>query len=136
MKQTEVLAYIDHNVLDLMTKGDPHNVKKLLKEVRLTPIYSNETLKEIYRSKGYEHKFLALLEKIEAKYIEPVLDEKFKQTGQARIHVISPKVVYEQFLQNTSENPEGDFGLSEMLRKFYGGNQELSFEEIFKNSAN
>ncbi len=136
MKQTEILAYLDHNVLDLMTKGDPHKVKELLKGASLTPVYSNETLKEIHRSKGYENKFLELLEEIDAKYIEPVLNEKFKQTGQARIHVVCPKAIYEQFLKNLAESPKGNFGLSEMLMKFYGGKQDASFEEIFASGAN
>jgi hypothetical protein len=136
MKQTEILAYLDHNLLDLMTKGDPHKVKELLKGAKLTPVYSNETLKEIHRSKGYENKFLELLEEIGAKYIEPVLDEKFKQTGQARIHAICPKTIYEQFLENLEKSPQGDFGLSEMLMKFYGGKLDASFKEIFESGAN
>lgn len=135
MANNEILAYIDHNILDLMTKGDPHNVKELLQKYKLTPIYSNETLKEIQRSKGYENKFLELLEDIGAKYIEPLLDPNFKQTGQARIHAVSPKSCYEHFLSNQNENPCGDFGLSEMLMKFYGGQQNSSFEEISEQGA-
>lgn len=136
MEQIEILAYLDHSVLDLMTKGDPHKVKKLLKEASLTPVFSDETLNEIHRSKGYEKKFLELLEEINAKYIEPVLNENFKQTGQARIHAVSPKAIYEKFLQNRDETPDGDFGLSDALMKFYGGKQNASFEEIFENGAN
>ncbi len=136
MEQPEAYAYLDHNVLDLVTKGDPYKVKELLKEVKLTPVYSDETLKEIHRSRGYEEKFLELLEEINAKFIKPVLDNNFKQTGDAKIHVISPKVAYEQFLSNKSESPEGNFGLSEMMMKFYGGKQNFSFEEIFEEGAN
>ena len=44
MENNEILAYLDHNVLDLMTKGDPYKVKKLLQKYKLTPAYSNETL--------------------------------------------------------------------------------------------
>jgi len=135
MKQTEILAYLDHNILDLMTKGDPHKVKELLKKEKWTPIYSDETLKEIHRSKGYENIFLELLEEINAKFIEPILDGKFKQTGQAKIHEVSAKVKYEQFLQNKREMPVGDFGISEMLMKFYGGKQDTSFEKIIKNGG-
>lgn len=130
MESNEILAYLDHNILDLMTKGDPHNVKELLQKYGLTPIYSDETLKEIQRSKGYENRFLGLLEDIGAKYIEPTLDSRFKQTGQARIHSDSPKSRYEHFLSNQNECLSGDFGLSEMLMKFYGGKKNRSFEEI------
>ena len=31
MEDNHILVYLDHNVLDLMTKGDPHKVKGLLK---------------------------------------------------------------------------------------------------------
>ncbi|WP_232787553.1 hypothetical protein [Paraglaciecola sp. MB-3u-78] len=90
MENNHILAYLDHNILDLMTKGDPHEVKELLRNHNLTAVYSNESLKEIERSKGYENKFLELLEEIEAKYIESRLDHKFKQTG----HRIVPTQKY------------------------------------------
>ncbi len=135
MKQTEILAYLDHNILDLMTKEDPHNVKELLKKEKWTPIYSDETLKEIHRSRGYEDTFLQLLEEISAKFIEPIFDGKSKQTGQAKIHEFSVKAKYEQFLQNKREIPVGDFGISETLMKFYGGKQDTCFEKIIENGA-
>jgi hypothetical protein len=135
MKKDKILAYLDHNVLDLMTKGDPHNVRKLLREYNITPIYSDETLKEIQRSVGYESSFLNLLDEIEAKYIEPILDKNFKQTGQTNIYSVSPKVVYDSFLSNQKENPIGDFGLSEMLMKFYGGQENYSFKKILEKGV-
>jgi len=135
MEDNYILAYLDHNVLDLMTKGDPHKVKDLLKDHNLTPVYSDETLKEIQRSIGYESKFLELLEEIEAKYVEPILDQNFKQTGQANIHSVLPKDIYKRFSENQSEGTSGDFGVSEMLLKFFGGQPDISFEEIFQKGA-
>jgi hypothetical protein len=135
MEDNHILAYLDHNILDLMTKGDPHDVKELLRKHNLTPVYSDESLKEIQRSIGYENRFLELLGEIEAKYIEPLLDQNFKQAGQTRIHSISPKMCYENFLENQKESPNGDFGISEMLMKFYGGQSDSSFEEIFQKGA-
>jgi hypothetical protein len=135
MEDNHILAYLDHNVLDLMTKGDPHKVKELLKKLNLTPVYSDETLKEIQRSIGYESRFLELLDEIEAKYIEPILDQNFKQTGQAKIHSVLPKAFYKNFLENQMKGPSGDFGISEMLMKFYGGQPDSSFEEIFQQGA-
>lgn len=35
-KTPELFAYLDHNVLNLMTKGDPKQVKELLKKHNLT----------------------------------------------------------------------------------------------------
>ncbi|MDQ7004832.1 MAG: hypothetical protein Q9N67_07935 [Ghiorsea sp.] len=48
-------AYLDHNILDLMTKGDPLGTKSLLKKTSLIPMFSDETLKEIHGSKGHEY---------------------------------------------------------------------------------
>lgn len=135
MEDNHILAYLDHNVLDLMTKGDPHKVKDLLKKLNLTPVFSDENLKEIQRSIGYESRFLELLDEIEAKHIEPIFDQNFKQTGQAKIHTIPPKSCYNNFLEKQMEGPGGDFGISEMLMKFYGGQPDSSFEEIFLQGA-
>ncbi|WP_223858323.1 DUF3723 domain-containing protein [Salinimonas profundi] len=63
----EILAYLDHNILDSIRKGDPHKVKLLIKELNLTPIYSYENLKEIKRSVGSEDIFLNLLKELKAK---------------------------------------------------------------------
>lgn len=76
MEDNRILAYLDHNVLDLMTKGDPHQVRELLKNNNLTPVYSDETLNEIQRSIGYECGFIELLEEIDAKYIQLHIEQK------------------------------------------------------------
>ena len=135
MQQPEILAYLDHNVLNRILKGDPDDIKGLLKQNNLIAVFSDENLKEIHRSKGYEPAFLHLLEDIGAKYIEPVVDSKFKFTGQARIHTVKASIVYDNFLENRSESFHDDFGLSEMLKKFYGGQQDKSFKEIVDNGA-
>ena len=135
IQQAETLAYLDHNVLNRMTKGDPDNIKSLLKNHNLSVVFSDENLKEIFRSKGYENSFLDLLENIGAKYIEPILDSKFKSTGRARVHIVKPSVIYEHFLKNKSESFDGDFGLSEMLKKFYGGLKDKTFKEIIDNGT-
>jgi len=116
-------AYLDHNILDLMTKGDPLGIKDLLKKASLIPGFSDETLKEIHGSKGHEQDFLILLKEIEAWYIS------LTQTGQAQITNTCPIQKYKQFVENLLENPDGDFGFSEIGMKFYGGKPEVSFEE-------
>jgi len=131
----KLFAYLDHNILDLMVKGDPLDTKGLLKSNSLKPVFSNETLKEIHGAKDYEQQFLELLQEIDAWYIEPTLDHKFKPTGQAKISNASPKQEYEKYVANELENPNGDFGLSEIGMKFFGGNQDASFEEAFAKPA-
>jgi len=125
-----IFAYLDHNILDLMIKGDPLGTKALLKNASLIPVFSDETLKEIYGSKGHEQNFLNLLKEIEAWSISLTLDDNYKPTGQAQITSICPIQKYEQFVENLLENPDGDFGFSEIGMKFYGGKQDVSFAEV------
>lgn len=51
MHQPQLLAYLDHNILDLMSKGDPDDVAGFLIRASLTPVFSDENLAEIRRSK-------------------------------------------------------------------------------------
>lgn len=129
------LAYLDHNVLDLMTKGDPHSVAHLLKKASLTPVYSNENLAEIRRSVGYEKTFLNVLHQIGAQHLVPILDKDFKQTGTAEIQLVNPFDAFNSYIDNVDPMPEFGFGLSGMLQKFYGGREDQSFEEIFSGGV-
>lgn len=131
---TEILAYLDHNILDPMRKGDPYGVKSLLKENSITPIYSNETIKEIKRSVGSEEQFLTLLKDIGAKYIEPVMENNLP-TGTANIHNVNPFDVYNHYLENEEPLPEYGYGLSAMLEKFYGGREDETYDEVFSNGS-
>lgn len=136
MIQPQWLAYLDHNVLDLMTKGDPHCVAHLLKHASLTPVYSNENLAEIRRSVGYEKTFLNILHQIGAQHLVPILDKDFKQTGTAEVRVLNPFDAFSSYIDNVDPLPEFGFGLSGMLQKFYGGREDKTFEEIFSGGAN
>ena len=62
----KLFAYLDHNILDWMIKGDPLDTKGLLKRTSLKPVFSNETLKEIHGSKGSEQKLLDLLQPLDS----------------------------------------------------------------------
>ncbi|CAM2906859.1 hypothetical protein [Pseudoalteromonas distincta] len=127
-----MIGYLDHNVLDLMTKGDPHNVKAFLKENDITPVFSYESLNEILKSEGYEQSFLDLLQEIEAKYLVPIKDG-FSFTHEAELQVVLVHKLYEHYLQNKDVIPEYGYGLSGMLQKIYGGRQDESFSDIFSN---
>jgi hypothetical protein len=128
-------AYLDHGVLDLMTKGDPHGVEALLQRAHLTPVFSDENLAEIRRSTGYELKFLDLLEQIGAKYLVPILDNRFRHTGTAEIRPVNPLTAYKAYVDNADSSPHFQFGPSGMLQKFYGSRQDQSFREIFSGGA-
>jgi hypothetical protein len=129
------LIYFDHNVFDLMIKGDPFGIKNFLKKGELIPVYSKENLAEIKRSTGYEDKFLDLLTEIEARHLSPILDEYSKQTGKANIFEGEPHNFYKEYLENNIQMPTFGYGLSGMLEKMYGGLEGSSFEEIFSKGS-
>ncbi len=132
-KNSKVLVYLDHNVLDKMTKGYLDNVKRFINKEDINTVFSDENLNEISRSKGYEDKFLALLKEIGAKYICPVFTDDFQYTGHAKIQDINPIEAYSSYIKNKAETPQYGYGLSEMLRKFYGGIEDKSFSEIINS---
>ena len=135
MAEPNLFAYLDHNVLDLITKGDPDRVVDLLKRWALIPVFSNENLAEIRRSIGHEQSFLELLDRIKARHLVPALDASFKHTGGAEIRQVSPFEAYNTYKDNAYPLPPLGFGLSGMLQKFYGGRQNQTFAEIFSKGA-
>jgi hypothetical protein len=130
----DILAYLDHNILDLIVKDDRNGIKPLLKECNLTPIFSNETLVEIKRSAGGEDKFLTVLNEIGAKFLEPVIENNH-YTGTANVHSVDSFQVYAHFLEHEEPLPEYGYGLTGMLEKFYGGRKDESFDEVFASGA-
>lgn len=130
----EILGYLDHNILDSIRKGDPHEIEHLLKEHNITPIYSLENLKEIKRSVGSEDIFLSTLQELGAKYIEPII-EKNLPTGSANINNIDVFDVWKWFIENEEPMPEYGYGLTSMLEKFYGGRTDESFSDIFSKGS-
>lgn len=123
-------AYLDHNVLDDMTKGDPCSVSAFLERHSLVPVFSDETLAEIRQSANHEDTFLRLLDRLNARYMVPVLDNNFVLTGQAQIKQITPSDAYCMYCENAMSAPSADFGLLGILEKFYGGRATQSFVDI------
>jgi hypothetical protein len=117
-----------------MTKGDPHNVKELLSEHRITPVFSYESLNEIYKSKGYEDSFLTVLSDIGAKYLVPVTKDN-RVTGEAELQQVDVFKLYEHYLLNREDQPEYGYGLTAMLQKFYGGRKDESYNHIFEKGT-
>ena len=130
------LVYLDHNILDQMTKGDPRNMKKIFESGELIVVYSNENLNEIKRSEGYENSFLEVLTNIKARYIVPNMDHKFRYIGTAQVHERDPIEAYNSYLNEVDEMPEYGYGMSGMLQKMYGGLVDQSFSEILAKGSN
>jgi len=135
MNQPQLLAYLDHNVLDVMSKSDPDDVAGLLKRASFTPVFSDENLAEIRRSTGFEQTFLKVLERIDARYLVPILDNQFRHTGKAEVRSVNPLETFNTYVENVGALPEFGFGLSPTLQKAYGGRQGQSFEEIFSSGT-
>jgi len=132
---TTRLAYLDHNVLDCMSKGDPDGISSLLRSESLIPVFSQETLQEIRRSSGHEDSFLKLLERIDALYLVPLLDERGHYSGEAEVRRAHPLDAYNDLLANVTPMPELGFGLTGILQKFYGGRMQESFDQILSGGA-
>ena len=130
------IVYFDHNVLDSIIKNDPHHVRDMFHDSSVTAVFSDENLKEIIKSKGYEDKFLAVLKELKAKHIKSVLDNKFIPTGQAEIRAIDPGIALASYVETITPYLGTDYNLTGMLQKFYGGLTDMSYAEIFDEGTN
>jgi hypothetical protein len=126
MSQFTVLAYLDHNILDSMLKGDPAGIADLLRDENISPVFSSENLAEIHRSKGREIEFLQLLDGLEALHLVPVMG-----TGTAELKTNCASNVYQDYVAGLSDSPDSGLIFTGMLEKLYGGRKEQSFAEIF-----
>lgn len=132
-KLNSPLVYLDHSVLDIMLKKDNyfHGVNQIILKLNAIPVYSSENLKEIFKSVGYENKFLEILKKINARYLELCLDNDWSLTGEAELKEVSPDLAYQEFIAANQLIPNSEKDIFDLMIKFYGGNEELAFSEIF-----
>lgn len=129
------LVYVDHNVLDRMTKGEYLGLIDFFKKNSLIVAYSSESLNEIKRSVGFESSFLDVLKAMEARYIVPNIDNNSIPMGTAQVQDGDPHSIYQSYIDNYTTIPKHGYGLTSMLIKMYGGMTEMSFSQIFENGA-
>ena len=93
-------VYLDQNVLDFFTKqGVGEFGQMLIKDYQV--VYSDETLKEIRRSKGFEEIFLNVLKDLKANYLKLIVEPpSFAITDNATIRDRDPFVVYKEYCEN------------------------------------
>ncbi len=132
---SDILVYLDHNVLDSMLKGDPHNVEDLLNDSKYTPVFSDENLKEIHRSKGYENQFLEKLKELKARHIKQVVDSSFIPIRNAEVSIADPHDALSLYIETIQPYRGVDDGLTGMLQKLYGGLNDTSFNEILNKGG-
>ncbi len=91
--------YLDHNVLDQMTKGDPKGIRNIFEDGKFIAAYSTENLNEIRRSKHYEDTFLEVLRDIKAMHIVPDQDSNFRYLGTARVVEGDPAEIFHSYIE-------------------------------------
>lgn len=125
----KMTAYLDQNILDLFVKhGLGEFGQMLAREYQV--IYSDETLKEIKRSVGYEDKFLDVLNQLGAFHLKVCLDEHFQPTGKA---TITERDSYQAFQDYNSNEPVYERIFDSMMmnvQKIYGGASDSTFDDI------
>ncbi|KAE8176369.1 hypothetical protein [Photobacterium carnosum] len=127
--QGKLTAYLDQNILDIFVKhGLGEFGEMLAREYQV--VYSDETLKEIKRSVGYENKFLDVLNQLGAFHLKVYLDEHFQPTGKA---TITKRDSYQAFHEYNSNEPVYERIYDSMMmnvQKVYGGASDSTFDDI------
>lgn len=120
------LAYLDQNILDGFLdciETDPNFIKGFLDHVQV--VYSDVSFQEIYRAglknKKYSAAFLDLLNKLNAIYIKPIMDENFNFTGQMRLISGSATELYEEYISESLKYDEFLDPLQKNIFAMYGG---------------
>lgn len=122
--------YLDQNILDLFVKDSTGNAGLALAE-DCQVVYSNETLKEIRRSTGYENKFLDVLNRLKAYHLKIIVEQPgFVITDQATITNRNVFDAYAEYCSNDDEFGHFENAIYQWLFKFSGGRPENSLADI------
>lgn len=125
-------VYVDHNVLDGLIKHTIEGFRTWLFESPIIPVVSNTNLLEIKISRGYEDEFIALLDQINARFIEEITDDRFRSIDRCRVHETNG-VGLKAHMNLVPEEDEGTpAGFGGMIHKLFGGQSATPFREIFK----
>lgn len=128
--------YIDHNILDALIKSRISRHDLYLCYTNNIIVYSNETLMEIRKSTGYEHKFLEVLKDLEARYLFVESNASGHITGKWGIREDDPFAAFETFNDTLANTTSSNFGFDEIVQKLYGGASDKSFSDIATQSLN
>ncbi len=126
--------YLDHNILDALIKGRISRHDLYLCYKNNTIVYSNETLMEIRKSTGYEHKFLEVLKDLEARFLFVESNASGHITGSWEIREVDPFVAFDTLNYTLASTTNSNFGFDEIVQKLYGGASDKSFSEIAAQS--
>ena len=123
-------VYLDQNVLDFFTKqGLGEFGQMLIRDYQV--VYSDETLKEIRRSKDFEEIFLNVLKDLKANYLKLIVElPSFTITDNATISERDPFVVYKEYCENIYDGVDIEHAMQQWLFKFSGGRKGDSINDI------
>jgi hypothetical protein len=128
------LVYLDHNILDALLKERMSYREPYLDCLSNTILYSDETLREIRKSTGYEHEFLEVLRTLKASFLFVESSASGHVTGKWEIRSSDPLLEYDALNTTLSNTSNSNFGLDEIIQKLYGGASERSYSDIAEKS--
>ncbi|MNJ32600.1 hypothetical protein D3C77_272700 [compost metagenome] len=122
-------AYLDHNILNYFVRYPKEPAfAEIFKESQV--IYSDETLREIKRSKGSEDALLKALMNLGAMHLKPYTDENFEITGEA---ILTEADIYFEYARTCNESlltEKINSATQRTLQKFYGSNETASISQL------
>lgn len=122
--------YLDQNILDLFVKNGIDGFGKELMD-KFQIIYSDETLKEIRRSSGFENDFLNVLKALDSYHLKIVVEQPgFVITDRATITSRDVFEAFEECCSNDNEYGSIVSSMSQWLFKFSGGRSGDSISDI------
>lgn len=116
------LIYFDHNILDRMLKGSEDAVTSYIHDNDLVPVWSDENIQEILKSKGHEDHFCNLLSRIRARRVSVKMNN-FQSTNQFIVEEANPKERLEELAKTV------DIDMAGFLEKAFGGRAGESFTQ-------
>jgi hypothetical protein len=123
-------VYLDQNILDLFVKHGIGDFGLQLLE-KFQVVYSDETLKEIRRSVGYENNFLYVLKDLNSFHLKIVVEQPgFIITDKATVIERDVFGAFEEYCCNDDEFGCIEKTMNQWLFKFSGGRVGESISEI------
>jgi hypothetical protein len=112
-----------------MVKGEEMSIRAMFDSMGLQPVYSDENIDEINRSKSRREQFLDLLVRLGAKHVYIPLDENFKPSEVIEIYTKNPRDRLAELVEARRGYELLESGL-DSLTKIYGGLESSTMTEI------
>ncbi|MTJ02658.1 hypothetical protein [Idiomarina piscisalsi] len=129
------ILYLDQNILDLFVKSGLGSFGRQLMD-NFQVVYSDETLKEIRRSTGYERDFLDVLKGLGSYHLKVVVEGPgLLITDRATITDMDVFEVFEEYCRNDNGYGSVENSMNQWLFKFSGGRPEDSIADIHNEQS-